>query len=228
MLQIEIAFPVTLIPSPTTGLLNSNTQLKSSPKNNNALYDFAIMGPILGMAASWSALLVGLQLTAGVRSNEMASLPHLPLDFFQLSTLTSATIESFLGTDVLLSLDPVSDNVAVHPLVIAGHIGILLNALNLLPSCRTTDGGRMLLAVNARTGIWAEFLPPLFQLFLLVQGFRGWEACNILLLYFFITSISQHRVEVPCRNDVDPAGGIRLPVFVATTALAVIAMSPAF
>lgn len=186
------------------------------------------MGPILGMAASWTALFVGLQLTSGVKSSQIESLPHLPLEFFQLSTLTSATIETFLGTDVLLSLDSVSDNVAVHPLVIAGHVGILLNALNLLPSLGTTDGGRMLTAVNGRTGFLTEFLPPLMGLFLLVQGFRGWDACNILLLYSFITNFVQHDIEVPCRNDVDPAGGIRAPVFVATTVLALIALSPAF
>ena len=64
--------------------------------------------------------------------------------------------------------------------------------------------------------------------FVAVQGFRGYETCNLLLLYLFVTGISQHRVEVLCRNDVDPAGGVRLPVFLATTVLAVIALSPAF
>ena len=183
LLQIEIAYPIALVPSISTGLLHSNTQLKSPPKNNNALFDFAIMGPILGLSASWTALLVGLQLTSQVKSSQVASLPHLPLEFFQVSTLTSATIESFLGTDVLLSLDTLSDNVAVHPLVIAGHVGILLNALNLLPTLPTTDGGRMLCAVNGRNGIFFTSLPLLFGLFLNIQGYRGLDACNVLRIF---------------------------------------------
>jgi len=222
---------MTIIPSPLTGLLHTNTQIQSAPKNNNQLFDFAALGPILGMAASIGALLVGLQLTAGVQttSQAIASLPHLPLEFLQLSSLTSATIETLMGTDVLLSLDPVSDNgVAVHPLVVAGHVGILLNALNLLPTVTTTDGGRMLVAVNSRTALGAEIVPGLATFFLFVQGVRGFQTCNLLLLYLLITGISQHKVEIPCRNDVDPADGPRLPIFLATTALAVVALSPAF
>ena len=107
-------------------------------------------------------------------------------------------------------------------------MGILLNALNLLPTLGTTDGGRMLKAVIGRSGILNVVVPSLCGLFLFVQGYRGWGVCNILILYSFLTPFVQHEVEIPCRNDVDLCGGIRSPVFVATTALAVIALSPAF
>ena len=217
-----------MYPSLATGLMHTNTELKSPPKNKNALFDFALSGPMWGMIASWSTLLYGLQLTAGVKSNQVASLPHMPLEFFQLSTLTSATIESFLGTDVLLSLDPVSDNVAIHPLVIAGHVGILVNALNLLPaSSGTTDGRRMLTACT--DGLITGGVPAgLVQVFLLVQGFRAWGTSSYLLLYAFLVPLLQHKTDVPCRNNVDPAGGIRPVFFAATTLLALVAISPSF
>ena len=70
------------------------------------------------MAASWSTLIYGLALTSEVVNSEVASaLPHVALDFLRLSSLTSATVETFLGTDTLLSIDPVAGVglVAVHP-----------------------------------------------------------------------------------------------------------------
>lgn len=218
-----------MVPSPSTGLLTTNTQIKSPPKNNNALFDFAASGPLLGLAASWSMLLVGLQQTSGVRSDEVASLPHVPFEFFQLSTLTSSTIESFLGTDVLLSLDPVSDNVAVHPLVIAGHVGILINALNLVPNKVTTDGGRMLAALSTKsTGLIALGALLLSPLYLIVQGFRDWGTCNLIMAYWFVTSFFYHPIDIPCRNNFDKADGFRGPLFWLSLALAIIATSPSF
>lgn len=216
-----------MYPSIATGLMTSNTEMRSPPKNANALFDFALSGPLWGMIASWTTLLYGLQLTAGVKSNQVAFLPHMPLEFFQLSTLTSATIESFLGTNVLLSIDPISDNVAVHPLVIAGHIGILINALNLLPTARTTDGGRMLTATGKDNS--AFFLPTiLINPFIFIQGFRAWGISSYLLVYAFLIPLIQHQTDVPCRNDVDNAGGIRTAFFAATTLLALVAISPSF
>ena len=216
-----------MYPSIATGLMTSNTEMKSPPRNANALFDFALSGPLWGMIASWTTLLYGLQLTASVKTNQVAFLPHMPLKFFQLSTLTSATIESFLGTDVLLSIDPISDNVAVHPLVIAGHVGILINALNLLPTAGTTDGGRMLTATTK--GLNSFFLPSIFiSPFIFIQGFRAWGTSSYLLVYAFLIPLIQHRTDVPCRNNVDPAGGIRAAFFATTTLLALVAISPSF
>lgn len=191
------------------------------------MYDFALSGPLCGLIASWATLLSGLQLTANVKTDQVASLPHMPLEFFQLSALTSATIESFLGTDVLLSIDPLSDNVAAHPLVIAGHVGILVNALNLLPVASTTDGGRMLTAISDGE---RGFALPNFLIwpYVFIQGFRVWGISSYLLLYAFLVPSLQHKTDVPCRNDVDVAGGIRAGFCAVTTLLALAAISPSF
>lgn len=215
-----------MIPSPSTGLLHTNTQYKSPPKNKNALFDFAASGPVLGMVASYIALLIGLQQTAGIETEQLSSLPHIPLQFLQLSSLTSATIETCLGTDVLMSLDPVSDAVALHPLALAGHVGILVNALNLLPTTSTTDGGRMLHALVTRNSLIAKTLPVVMNLVLLLQGFRGYGTSDMIILYWLITSFLHHQIETPCRNNVDTANGLRLPLFVFTTLLALIAINP--
>lgn len=210
-------------------MLYTHTQLKSPPKNNKALFDFAFSGPLLGMMTSWGALAYGLLQTVLAKTDQIAALPHIPLDFLKLSCLTSATIESLIGTDVLLSLDPVSENgVAVHPLVLVGHIGILMNALSLIPSTETSDGGRMLQAVFTKTGTLSTVLPNLFGFFLLVQGFRDWKISGMLILYVFVSEFIVNERDVPCRNNVDPAGAFRLALLVASTLTAVVAVSPAF
>ena len=115
--RVELALP-NLAPS-MDGLLTTNGPVfLTPPKNNKALFDVAFAGPALGLAASWSTLIYGLALTSEVVNSEVASaLPHVALDFLRLSSLTSATVETFLGTDTLLSIDPVAGVglVAVHP-----------------------------------------------------------------------------------------------------------------
>ena len=53
--------------------------------------------------------------------------------FSKLSLVTTATIQSCMGMDALLSIDPLSEpNVAIHPLAVVGHIGISINLMLLL------------------------------------------------------------------------------------------------
>merc|ERR1711862_1063379 len=133
-------------------------------------------------------LVYGVQQTSmQVTESQIAALPRIPLDFLQLSSLTSATIETFLGTDVLLSIDPLAEpDVAVHPLVIAGHVGILINALALLPSRETSDGGRMVRGAFTRNSFAGNVIGFLSFLFLLAQAFRVWRVSGVLSLYLLI------------------------------------------
>ena len=219
--QVEISLPFTVVPS-NFGIMHTNTQFKNPLPNKNALFDFAAAGSVLGMSASIASLVWGLILTASTKSSEIATLPHVSLDFLKLSALTTAAIESTLGTDVLLSLDPLSDNVAVHPFVLAGHVGILANALNLLPAAKTLDGGRMVKAVSE---IGFGLIKVSILLFLLVQGFRDLQVSNFLLVYSFFLLFQPE--DLPCKNDVDKANGpLRLPLVIATTLLSLVALSP--
>lgn len=230
---MEITFPPFLFPFRTTGLLYTHTQPTNPPKDNKVLFDFAFSGPLLGMITSWGMLAYGLVQTAIAKQDEIVNFPHIPLDFLKLSCLTSATIESLVGTDVLLSIDPLLQNgVAVHPLVVAGHVGVLINALSLLPVSSTTDGGRMLRAAfpnpsSIGEGLAPTLLPSLSYIFLLVQGFRDWKVSGMLICYLFISGVV-NQVDVPCRNNIDAAGALRLALVMATTLGALVAVSPAF
>ena len=136
-LQIEIGLP-TAIPSINTGFMGCITPIKTSPKNLNSLFDFAIAGPLLGFSASLASLVYGLQKTvetysAGTTNTALSTLPALPVDFLRSSSLAGGIVEMFLGSGALLSADPANTSIALHPFAIAGYIGIIVNALNLLP-----------------------------------------------------------------------------------------------
>ena len=61
-----------------------------------------------------------------------AQLPCLPIEMIRSSSLGGGMIEWLLGDGLLTSPDP-NALVRLHPLAIAGFVGILSNALSLLP-----------------------------------------------------------------------------------------------
>jgi membrane-associated protease RseP (regulator of RpoE activity) len=151
-LQIK-TFPPTLVPSILTGITSSVTSLKTPPKNLNAMFDFAIAGPLTGMAFSAIAIALGSQLT---RMMDATTFPALPLEILRQSTLGGGIINNIIGSGVLnvpasaLGTPGVAEmTVALHPLAVAGYIGLIVNALSLLP-IGTTDGGRVALSVFGR------------------------------------------------------------------------------
>jgi membrane-associated protease RseP (regulator of RpoE activity) len=130
--QFKIGLP-TPLPSIQLGLLGAITPLKSPPPNIKSMFDFAISGPLTGITASVCFLVGGLAMTAAMDFNQAAELPALPVFLLRSSALGGGLIELFLGKGVLtagLSADTV---LPMHPFAIAGFLGIITNALALLP-----------------------------------------------------------------------------------------------
>ena len=146
-----------------------------------------------------------------------------------------------------------SGTVAVHPLVIVGHVGILINALNLLPIQPTTsDGMRMLQATfentvvttsteddgtNTQPTIFPNIVPSILSsmisLFVTIQAFRVLDTSAYLVFYGFVLPLVQQSLltsslEIPPRNSINGTNGLRLPFFMVTTFFAIIAISPSF
>ena len=137
--KMDIGLP-TIVPSLQTGLTGCITPIKSPPKNFSSLFDFAMVGPLFGMTASVASLIIGLQKTvemysysSGSANIDLSTLPALPIDFLKLSSLAGGIVEIVLGSGTLLSPDPANTVISLHPLAIAGYVGVLVNALNLLP-----------------------------------------------------------------------------------------------
>eukprot|EP00980_Cylindrotheca_fusiformis_P001011 scaffold276_cov132-Cylindrotheca_fusiformis.AAC.6 len=200
----------------------------SPVKDNNDFFDFAFVGPMVAFLLSYGMVVVGLENTVQLpTAAEIAQLPRIDLEFLQQSFLTSATIESVVGTDMLLSIgDGTSSIVPLSPLAIAGHIGMFIYALQMLPSNVANDGGRMANAVFGKFSLQDGLATSFASLFLLVQAFRGgtntlYLAWVLLFPQLFLS------VNLPCLNDVDLASRTRLGLFGVSVLLAVLALSPA-
>jgi hypothetical protein len=128
--QFEIGLP-NIIPSITQGLAGTITPLKSPPPNNKALFDFAISGPLCGLAVSIALLIMGLDLTQSMSLD--SALPVLPVDFVRGSSLGGGLVEFFLGPTAVLPDQGPDAVIQLHPYAIAGFIGCLINSLALLP-----------------------------------------------------------------------------------------------
>jgi len=231
--KLEVSFPPRLIPSFDTGFVAATNRLKTPAKDNKQIFDYASAGPLLGITASWIMLVYGLLQTARVvKPEEIAALPHIPLQFLQLSLLTSSTIQTFVGTDVLLSLDPTTavNTVPVNPLVLAAHIGLLTNGLALLPVGKDSDGRRMLMSAFSRTSVLTLAIVPIMVLGLIAQGVYNWETSSFIFAYLLLQRSPKdiRSCDLPPRNDIDPAGPTRQLLLGIYTTLAIVVLSPSF
>jgi len=227
--KIDIGLPI-IVPSFQTGLTGCITKLKSPPKNFSSLFDFALAGPLLGMIASVSSLFIGLEETVraysysnGNVNTALSSFPALPIDFLRLSSLGGGIVEFVLGDSVLISTDPANTSIALHPLAVAGYIGILVNALSLVP-IGSTDGGRMSLALFGRP--LNRFVQAFTIFFLVAIGFFGLDESNVLLTYVIFTFWTQRENEIPCRNEVDDIDFGRVLTAIGSLSLVVLSLTP--
>ncbi len=113
------------------------TTFKTLPPTKNAMFDFGLAGPALGLFASVAALAVGSQLTV---AGDPTNFPALPLDILRQSTLGGGIIDYFLGGGALYIPEGALGTTAaaqmtipLHPIALAGYIGLIVNALSLLP-----------------------------------------------------------------------------------------------
>ncbi|KAL7518863.1 hypothetical protein ACHAWX_003668 [Stephanocyclus meneghinianus] len=140
--KIKLSSP-TILPSKALPYLSFQNRLTTSPKDYTALFDLAAAGPITGLTLSFLALLSGLQLTTTVDSATAQLLPSLPVGFLCQSSLGGTLVDMILGGgDGILINQEAATQIPLHPIAIAGFVGMIINALDLLP-IGSTDGGRM-------------------------------------------------------------------------------------
>ncbi len=122
------------------GVFASLTRLLSPPPSRKALFDIALAGPAVGGIISWLLLLVGLLFSSLTKTPGPLVVGG---EFFSNSVLLALTARVTLGTI------PSGELVHLHPLAIAGTLGLLITGLSLLP-CGQMDGGRLVTAVYGR------------------------------------------------------------------------------
>jgi hypothetical protein len=210
-------------------LLGTLTRIKSSPKNFTSLFDFALLGPLFGLVASFVFLGTGLLATKAVMDGNGGDaaqlLPALPVSVIDLSTLGGSLIDYFFagGDGYITNLDPATP-VPLHPLAIAGYCGLLINAADLLP-LGATDGGRLSMTIFGRRG--HAFIGGLTWFALLVSSFTFEDRqASILITAWATNNVFQNDMEVPCRDESDNPNLPRIAVAFALWFLAALILTP--
>jgi membrane-associated protease RseP (regulator of RpoE activity) len=186
--QVRATLPY-FIPVPFfLGTFGAFIQIRSPIPNRKALFDLGISGPMTGFIITLPILWWGLMHSSTVPVTEQVNLnfnalnPHTS---FLLALLSKLALGSALTAETAIKL---------HPVAIAGSLGLIVTALNLMPVGQL-DGGHIVHAMfGQRTGALIGQVTRLLVLGLsLVQkDFFVWA-----VLLFFMSA-----VDAPALNDV--------------------------
>lgn len=171
------------------GTFGAFIQIKSPVPHRKALFDVAIAGPLGGFIVTVPLLFWGLKLSGVVQLPQDSQL----LDFQALdprfSFLMTVLSKIALGDDF-----GIGKAIILHPLAIAGYIGLIVTALNLMPIGQL-DGGHIIHAVfGQRTAIVVGYVTRIVMIGL---AFLRPEFLLWAILLFLIPVADQ-----PALNDV--------------------------
>ncbi|WP_159790799.1 site-2 protease family protein [Sodalinema gerasimenkoae] len=175
--------PPFFLPTWQIGSFGAITRFESLMPNRSVLFDVSIAGPLAGGLFSFVLLLVGLGWS------NAGSLFQIPTEFFRGSVLVGVVAKGLLGQSLNQAL------VAVHPLVILGWLGLVVNAINLMPAGQL-DGGRAVQAIYGRKIAGRTTIATLVVLAIATFA-------NPLALYWaIIILVLQRDLERPSLNEI--------------------------
>ncbi|HIK36649.1 MAG: site-2 protease family protein [Geminocystis sp.] len=182
---VKVSLPF-FLPSLQIGSFGAITRFESVIPNRSVLFDTAFAGPATGFLVSLLILIIGMSLSTG---NEGLEIPTL---FFRGSILVGSIAKFFFQS----SLE--ADSIHVHPFTILGWLGLVINAINVLPAGQL-DGGRMVQAIYGRktcrrTTVGTLVVLGIVSLFNPINSLPFYWAIIILFL--------QRDLERPCLNEL--------------------------
>jgi membrane-associated protease RseP (regulator of RpoE activity) len=183
--NIRLSWPF-FLPNWQIGSFGAITRFESLLPSRNTLFDLAIAGPALGGLVSLIFLVIGLFLSGD------GSLFQVPGQFFQGSLLVGTVAKLILGDTLQNNL------ISLHPLTILGWLGLVINALNLLPAGQL-DGGRIVQAIYGRKTARRTTIATL----ILLGGVALFNPANPIPLYWAIVVLFlQRQLERPSLNEL--------------------------
>jgi membrane-associated protease RseP (regulator of RpoE activity) len=210
--------PPYFIPFPAAlnllGTLGAFIRIRSPIFDRRTLFDVGVAGPIAGMVVALPVLVIGLALS------HAAAIPAPPMAH-QVIAVDGALY--FLGDSLLVlavrAALGFTGTVHLHPMAVAGWVGVLVTALNLLPLAQF-DGGHIAYAMNRRAQrigsayVWVALLA-------LGAIWGGWWVWAVLALVVGRGRLTHPDVLSPAR-PLDRrrllVGWIALAIFVLTFA----------
>lgn len=181
------ATPPFFIPFPSLiGTLGAFIRIKGPIPNRTALFDIGIAGPIAGFVPACAAVLLGLSLSHPlvVSGAPLENEPGFPLAFHLAARL--------------LHLRVPLESLSLHPVAVAGWVGMFATALNLLPGGQL-DGGHILFSVFPKLHRWVS-LAVVFALIPLAKYcWIGW------LLWAVVLWLTSHHPPIARRPEISTA-----------------------
>lgn len=185
MRQVKIGLPF-FLPTGQIGSFGSITRFESLVPDRSTLFDIALAGPAVGGLVSLAMLVIGLFLSHAGSGLE------IPSQFLQGSILVGAIAKIVLGTTIHQA------TLSIHPLVIIGWLGLVINALNLMPAGQL-DGGRIVQAIYGRKTAQRSTL-----ITLVILGFVAFfNPANLVIFYWLIlVGFLQRGLERPSLDEI--------------------------
>ncbi|MBC6479520.1 MAG: site-2 protease family protein [Hormoscilla sp. GM7CHS1pb] len=171
------------------GTFGAFIQIRSAIPNRKAVFDVGIAGPVAGLVATLPLLLWGLAHSQVVPENPDANL----LSFTALDPKRS-TLLVLLSKLVLGSALTPDSAIQLHPVAVAGYLGLVVTALNLMPVGQL-DGGHVVHAIfGQRTAVLIGHVTR-FLVLILAMIKREFFLWAIVLLFMPV-------YDEPALNDV--------------------------
>lgn len=199
------------IPAPTLiGTLGAFIKIRSAFPSRKALFDIGIAGPIAGFLVALPVTVVGLAMSHAVGSVPESDIRlGFPLLFRVIHDALAA-----LGNKPASPMD----HLLLHPLAIAGWVGMFATSLNLLPGGQL-DGGHIVYSWSPRAHRTVSILSILALLPMAWSLWVGW------LIWAVVLGVTGLRHPVVYEDDALDRG--RKLLLLAAIAMLVLSLIPA-
>ena len=196
------ATPPFFIPFPSLiGTLGAFIRIKGPIPNRTALFDIGIAGPIAGFIPSCAAVLVGLSWSSPLTFSSAPTdvEPGFPLAFHFAARL--------------LHLSSPLTSLSLHPIAVAGWVGMFATAMNLLPGGQL-DGGHILFSVFPQLHRRVSLAVVVTLVPLAWYCWMGW------LIWTVVLWLTSHHPPIPRRPEISTGRK-----WVAVVAIAMLALA---
>ena len=191
-LDASLPYFIPVPPPFILGTLGAFVSIREPFPDKKALFDVGAAGPLAGFAVSIPIAIGGLYLSLHA--------PVLPATYCGVSVLGTSYGNLLLGLPLfwaVFSLFLPANLVNLHPLALAGWVGILVTAINLLPISQL-DGGHVWRALFGDRARFVSYAAVIL-LFGLGLFYVGWLFFAVLLLFLGLR-------HPPPLNDITPIG----------------------
>jgi hypothetical protein len=177
--HVEASLPYFIpVPPPfLLGTFGAFISIREPFPDKKVLFDIGAAGPLAGFAASIPIALAGLYMSAHA--------PVIPLTYCGPSILGVSYGNLLVGEPLfwfVLRLFFPANLVALSPLALAGWVGILVTAINLLPASQL-DGGHVFRALLGDRARYLSYGVVILLLGIGLLFYSGWIFFAILILF---------------------------------------------